>query len=635
MNLLQHISHFATRATCKLSRGLAWRWRARLEQALYHLAIWHRQRLSGTAFIGVTGSVGKTTTKDLIAGVLARHSGPGRQNPGSLNWPLDMVRVILGTRRRHRFCVTEMSGHAPGVMALPLALVQPTVGVVTHIGSDHLSTFKSREAIALEKSQLIKALPPQGVAILNADDPLVLAMQTVCAGRTVTFGLSEQALLRGTHLQANWPERLSLTATWRGESVRIQTQLCGTHWAPAVLAAAATGVALGAPLAVVAQALADVTPFEGRMAPLSIRGITFIRDDWKAPLSTIAPAFEFMRNAKAKRKVIVMGTLSDYQGDASQRYLEIARLALSSADCVVFVGPRASAALRAKTTAQTPLTAFAHVRDAQAYLSSFLEPGDLVLLKGSHKADHLQRLMLALSQPVQCWRMDCGLIDSCATCAQLQVPTGMTAAYRPATLQPAPALNKLGVNAAMPLETGATVVIGLGNPHASQHDTPHNAGYQTLDLLALRMAQTWHNANGLAWVARGELSGLALCLIKPLAPMNHAGPVLATLAAQWAFEVRQCILVHDDMELPLGTVRARLRGGDGGHRGVQSILQAFQDDKFRRVKVGVGQPDSGQSTADFVLTPFSATHKTSMAQASRNAADRVLALMHEGALNAA
>ncbi len=636
MTPLKKIWQMANRAMAQLSRGLAWRWRARLEQALYRLAAWHRRRLSGTSFIGVTGSLGKTTTKDLIAGVLTRHLGPGRQNPGSLNWPLDMVRVILGTRHRHRFCVAEISGHAPGVMALPLSLVQPTVGVVTHIGADHLSTFRSREAIAQEKSQLIKALPIHGVAILNADDPLVQAMQALCAGRTVTFGLSEQSMLRGTNLHAVWPERLSLTATWRGESVHIQTQLCGSHWASAVLAAVATGVALGTPLAVAGQALAGVAPFEGRMAPLMVKGITFIRDDWKAPLSTIAPAFEFMHQARARRKVIVMGTLSDYQGDASQRYVEIARQALGAANCVVFVGPRASAALRAKDTAQTPLQAFAHLQDAAAYLSAYLEPGDLVLLKGSHKADHLQRLILALSKPVQCWRMDCGLITPCNTCLQVQVPSGDTAAYLPTTVPAAtpvamPALQGQLHHTNQPLSLHATVVIGLGNPHASQQDTPHNAGYQTLDLLAFRMAQTWHNANGLALVARGELSGLALCLIKPLAPMNHIGPVLATLAAQWDFEVRQCILVHDDMDLPLGTVRARLRGGDGGHRGVQSILQAFQNDRFRRVKVGVGQALTGQSAADFVLTPFSASQKASMAQASHAAADRVLALMREGA----
>lgn len=633
MTPLKQILQTANRAMARLSQGLAWRWRARLEQALYRLTAWHRRQLWGTAFIGVTGSLGKTTTKDLIAGVLTRHWGPGRQNPGSLNWPLDMVRVILGTRRRHRFCVTEISGHAPGVMALPLSLVQPTVGVVTHIGADHLSAFRSREAIALEKSQLIKALPIHGVAILNADDPLVLAMQAVCTGRTVTFGLSEPAMLRGSDIRATWPERLALTATWQGESVRIQTQLCGGHWASAVLAAVATGVALGTPLAVAAQALAEVAPFEGRMAPLLVRGITFIRDDWKAPLSTIAPAFEFMRHARAKRKVIVMGTLSDYQGDASQRYVEIARQALGAADCVVFVGPRASAALRAKDTAQTPLQAFAHLQDAAAYLSAYLEPGDLVLLKGSHKADHLQRLMLALSKPVQCWRMDCGLITPCHTCPQVQVPSGDTAAYLPTAVPAATpiAAPVLLHHTHQPLSMYATVVIGLGNPHASQQDTPHNAGYQTLDLLALRMAQTWHNANGLALVARGELSGLALCLIKPLAPMNHTGPVLAALAAQWAFEVRQCILVHDDMDLPLGTVRARLRGGDGGHRGVQSILQAFQNDRFRRVKVGVGQAHAGQTAADFVLTPFSAPQKIGMTHASHAAADRVLALMREGA----
>jgi aminoacyl-tRNA hydrolase len=413
--------------------------------------------------------------------------------------------------------------------------------------------------------------------------------------------------------------------------VRIQTQLCGSHWASAVLAAVATGVALGAPLAVAAQALAEVPPFEGRMAPLMVRGITFIRDDWKAPLFSIAPAFEFMHGARARRKVIVMGTLSDYQGDARQRYVEIAHQALGAADCVVFVGPRASAALRAKDTAQTPLTAFAHLRDAAAYLAAYLEPGDLVLLKGSHKADHLQRLVLALSKPVQCWRMDCGLITPCNTCPQVQVPSGDTAAYVPAAIGAKSAPDGLAAHPNTPWGTSATVVIGLGNPHASQQDTPHNAGYQTLDLLALRMAQTWHNANGLALVARGELSGLALCLIKPLAPMNHSGPVLATLAAQWDFDVRQCILVHDDMDLPLGTVRARLRGGDGGHRGVQSILQAFQNDRFRRVKVGVGQAHAGQSGADFVLTPFSAPQKIGMTQASHTAADRVLALMREGA----
>ena len=631
MTPLKRIPQVAFSAVDQLSRALAWRWRYHLEQTLYRLTAWHRRRLTRTVFIGVTGSLGKTTTKDLIAGMLTHHLGPGRQNPGSLNWPLDMVRVILGTRRKHRFCVTEISGHGPGVMALPLSIVQPTVGVVTQIGADHLSAFKSREAIALEKGHLIRALPLHGVAVLNADDPLVLAMRRLCIGRTVTFGLSEQAQLRGTDIRAVWPDRLSLTATWLGESVPIQTQLCGTHWASVVLAAVASGVALGVPLASAAKALSGVAPFEGRMAPLQVKGITFIRDDWKAPLSTIAPAFDFIHSAQAKRKIIVMGTLSDYQGDASQRYVEIARQALAAADYVVFVGPRASAALRAKETAQTPLQAFAHLRDAQAYLSAFLEPGDLVLLKGSHKADHLQRLMLALTQPVQCWRMDCGLISSCETCAQLQVPTGLSAAYRPAALQPAPALNRPMTSAVNPLGAHATVVIGLGNPHAHQQDTPHNAGFQTLDLLALRMAQAWHNDNGLALVARGELSGLALCLIKPLSPMNHAGQVLATLAEQWAFEVGQCILVHDDMDLPLGTVRARLRGGDGGHRGVQSILQAFQNDRFRRVKVGVGRPSREVSAADFVLSPFSATQKTGMALASQMAADRVLALMREGA----
>ena len=333
----------------KLVKGLGWRLHYICDQGLYRLTFMHRQRLRDTMYVGITGSAGKTTAKDLIANILERHLSKGRKNPGSLNWPEDMVRVVLSTRRSDAYCVTEISTHGPGTMNLPLALVRPTVGVVTNIGADHLSAFKSRDAIAQEKGKLISALPHDGIAILNMDDPRVLAMRSQFPGRTVTFGLSGEAMLRGDAVQSVWPSRFSLTTTWNGESVHVQTQLCGTHWATAVLAALATGVALGVPLTVAAEAVASVEPFEGRMAPVVVDGITFIRDDWKAPLSTVEPAFEFMRQANATRKVIVVGTISDYQGDSTRRYVEIGQMALAVADCVVFVGPRASAALRAKS----------------------------------------------------------------------------------------------------------------------------------------------------------------------------------------------------------------------------------------------------------------------------------------------
>ena len=610
-----------------MAAGVAWRWRHVCDQAMYRLTFLHRRRLTGTEFVGVTGSAGKTTAKDLIDSILARHLGIGRKSPGSLNWPEDMVRVVLGTRRKHAYCVTEISAHGPGALDLPVALVRPTVGVVTHIGSDHFSAFKSRDAIAEEKSKLIKSLPIDGVAILNADDPRVLAMSSLFSGRTVTYGLANDALLRGDAIQATWPNRLSLTATWQGESVHVTTQLCGAHWAPAVLAALATGVALGVPLAVAAKAVASVEPFEGRMAPVIMDGITFIRDDWKAPLSTIEPAFEFMRSAKASRKVVVIGTISDYQGDSSRRYVEIGELALAFADCVVFVGPRASASLRAKREEGAEFRAFASLRDASTYLRAYLAAGDLVLLKGSHKADHMQRLILDLKTKVQCWRSDCARLQSCETCDLLQVPSGPKAAEEQLIIS-STASGSPGTAAAAPGPDRSTIIIvGLGNPEAGRVDTPHNVGYRALDVLADRMAQQWRTDGELALVVQGQWQGVQVVLIKPLAPMNDIGPVLVRLARSRSFDVGQCILVHDDLDLPVGHVRARLRGGDGGHLGVRSILQAFQDDKFRRVKIGVGQPRQGQSVMDYVLTPFPIEQRAAVAAANQTAADRVVELL--------
>jgi aminoacyl-tRNA hydrolase len=501
--------------------------------------------------------------------------------------------------------------------------------VVTCIGTDHFTAFKSRDAIAHEKGKLIRSLPANGIAILNADDPRVLAMQADCFGRTITYGLAPDAMLRGNAIDARWPMRLGLEVHWQGETVYVQTQLCGAHWAPVVLAAVATGVALGVPLPVVVRALASVPPFEGRMAPVWQDGVTFIRDDWKAPFSSIGPAFEFMRDARAGRKIIVVGTISDYQGDSTRRYVDVAKMALEVADCVVFVGPRASACMRAKQGSDKELLAFASLRDASALLNSYFKPGDLVLLKGSHKADHMQRLLIALTDTVQCWRVDCGRMQSCETCELLHVASGPALAKEVAFPLAVP-LSVDSVGSEFGASTHITqVVVGLGNPAKDLANTPHNVGFRTVEVLAQRMAVPWVEDSQLTLVARGEYQGLVLCLIKLRVPMNEIGPVLLKLSHDLAFTVAQCVLVQDDLDLPLGVVRARLRGGDGGHLGVRSIIQSFQDDKFRRVKMGVAPVQSSGSVADYVLTPFVSDQMGIVVSASEVAADRVLEILRQ------
>jgi UDP-N-acetylmuramyl pentapeptide synthase len=164
-------------------------------------------------------------------------------------------------------------------------------------------------------------------------------------------------------------------------------------------------------------------PVIGRMSPQEIpMGITIIRDDWKAPYWSIALPMKFLGNAGAKRKVAIIGTISDYTTKASKLYPRVCRLALASADHVIFVGQNAHRALRVTDIPEgKTLKAFFSVRELANYLHTFLMPGDLVVLKGSG-GDHLARLALMFEQDVKCWRERCRRQNLCDNCQLLSVP---------------------------------------------------------------------------------------------------------------------------------------------------------------------------------------------------------------------
>lgn len=614
-----------------LRDSVAWRFLRRLrrphERVAIALAFIHRRWLRRTIFVGVTGSAAKTTTKDLIAAILSTQ-GPVQKTPASANFLLELAQVVLATRPRHRFSVIEVSAHlGPGSLDTPIALVRPRVAVVTNVGTDHFSAFRTPQAVAAEKSKLVAALPADGIAVLNADDPLVAAMQTLCRGRVITFGIGPGAALQGRDIRSAWPDRLSLTVRYEGHDVSVQTQLCGGHWTGAVLAALATGVALGVPLPVAARALSDVAPFKGRMSPVVLPdGVTFIRDDYKAPLWTVDAALDFLRAARAPRKLMVVGTLSDYPGDSSRRYLQVARRAREVADVVLLVGPWASSGLRAKRSPDDPtVLAFSRVREAANFLGTFLRPGDLVLLKGSVIADHLERLILSRTMSVKCWLSSCGKAAFCETCSQLHVPSE---AIRDEGGRARPAEVAVQPHDGAPAGRPAVlhVIIGLGNPEDQDRyrDSPHNLGKKVVNEIAGIMGLSWEREEGEALVARGAWKGAMVHLVKPLAYMNESGPVIAGLAARHRFSPAQCTLVHDDLALPPGAVRFREHGSDGGHRGVRSIIQTFQSDTFRRVKVGVGRPEGQSPVLDYLLTPLPPERRPVIDQACKDAARRIL-----------
>jgi len=173
----------------------------------------------------------------------------------------------------------------------------------------------------------------------------------------------------------------------------VSTRLCGAHWVTSTLAALGVARAIGLPLERAVEALASVEPTPARMSPVALDGVTFIRDDVKAPLWAIDAAFAFLADARAGRKLAVIGTISDYPGSTSRAYRRAAESALAVADEVLFVGPNAGRALNARRDADgPPLHAFATLDAAAEHLRANLRQGDLVLVKGS-KADRLQRIL--------------------------------------------------------------------------------------------------------------------------------------------------------------------------------------------------------------------------------------------------
>lgn len=580
----------------------------------------YRPWLRRVIFIGVTGSAGKTTTKDLTEAVLSSRF-KGIKSRYNENGRLEVVKTIFRTRPWHTFLVQELTAGSKD-NSLPLGdnlrLVQPQIGVVTNIGSDHLSLFHTEEAIAAEKSKLIAALPKHGTAILNADDEKVLAMQAKCAGHVLTYGLSPVAMVRAVNISSRWPERLSFTVLYNGQSQVIQTQLCGTHWVPCVLAALAVGVVMGVPLATAAQAVQTVEAFKGRMSPLTLLdNVTIIRDDCKAPLWAIPTALNFLQDAEGKRKIVIMGTISDmpraYRGrKASSMYVQVAREALDVADYVFFVGPWSAWALRARRDHEEDrVRAFSNVQTITKYLKSFLEPGDLVLLKGSSSTDNFERIISGLEKLGE----------------EQEIPSiASPAGYEASALH---GEASLGTFPKMPMagsKCACQVVVGLGNWGTKYDCTPHNVGHRVVDRLLQTLGGEWTQEDQVM-MARVEWREKSFYLVKPMTWVNHTGSVLPCLSSRIGCSPAEFIFIVDDLDLPLGSIRQRIRGSSGGHKGIGSIIDIFQTEEFRRVKIGVGKPREHMSVTEHVLTPFSPSDKTVIDRACDEAADRVLKLV--------
>lgn len=405
---------------------------------------------SDVAYVGVTGSCGKTTTTRLIGAVLSS-AGECRTDAGH-NGPRRVILNLLTVGSNTKFCVQELSGSRPGRIKMQTRFLRPQIGVITTIGGDHYKNFRSLEATAREKVELVAGLPTSGAAILNADDRQVLDMKKRTSGRVVTYGLSSGADVRAEDVRSAWPDRLSLTVVQGQERLRVQTQLVGEFWITSVLAAIACGFTQGLDLKTCAEAIAKFEPVFGRASAHSVPGGPhFIIETQKAPLWTIANTMTIMRNARAPRKTMVIGTVSDYSGNGGDTHRKVARLALDVADRVLFVGPQAGHVSKLRQgEVKERLFAFVTSYQASEFLAETAIAGELIHVKASI-TDHLERIMLSQFGSVMCWRERCGVEDSCPDCCDYRTscppPFGLYGAEsesatgeQPASREAAPSL---------------------------------------------------------------------------------------------------------------------------------------------------------------------------------------------------
>jgi UDP-N-acetylmuramoyl-tripeptide--D-alanyl-D-alanine ligase len=374
---------------------------------------------SPATFIGVTGSSGKTTTTALLSHILRGQDTVKEQSDGNT---LLSLRSTLRRRPTERYVVAEVGLSKVGSVRQMAELLRPDVAIVTLIGLEHYSVFRTLEAVAAEKGTLVSNVQPGGFAVLNADDPHAMAMAASTAERIVTFGQSPTADYRATGIRAAFPERLSLTVEWKGGRLDLRSRYLAEHfWLP-VTAAVATALELGVPPQLIAERVAGCEPIRNRFGMIEVPGgPQFIVDTTKAPWHSLQLALKALSDASAPRKRLVLGHLSDFPGSDS-KYRKAYSTGRAIADQVVFVGDHSHrSGASQQDSADQRFVPFATPREAADHIRRTATPGELILLKGSSNL-HLERIALSGIEDVQCWVPVCGLREGCEACGLYGTP---------------------------------------------------------------------------------------------------------------------------------------------------------------------------------------------------------------------
>ena len=365
--------------------------------ALQTIAGFNRRKLQ-VRVIGVTGSVGKSTTKELVAQVLSRKYST-LKNSGNLNNEIGLPLTLMRLDAGHERAVLEMGFYVPGEISLLCDLALPSVGVITNVGTVHAERAGSQEAIARGKAELVQALPPapDGVAILNYDDPWVRPMAEQTRAQVLYYGLDPEADLWADEVESMGLEGIRFRLHYHNEVLHLRVPLIGRHSVHTALRAAAVGLVEGMSWAEIINGLRMASAQLRLVAVHARNGALILDDSYNAsPESTLA-ALNLLYELEGHR-IAVLGDMLELGLYEQQGHEVVGARAAEVAHRLIAVGERArmiaSSALAAGLDSKN-ITWVPDVPQALAVLSNELAEGDVVLVKGSHGL-RMERIVAAL-----------------------------------------------------------------------------------------------------------------------------------------------------------------------------------------------------------------------------------------------
>ena len=375
-----------------------------------------------TQVIAITGSIGKTSTKEAIFHLLKNRFKTYRSPKGfntelgmslailqeeesgfssPLAWLKILKRVFTGKQEPFQKIILEMGADKPGDIKKLLKIAQPKIAVITNVNPVHLEKrqFRDLEDIRKEKASLIKNMPIYGVAVLNYDDPLVKTMKT--GAHKVSYGMEEGVAVRASNIKTS-NKNISFKVSFKGESMPFEVPVLGSFQTYVLLPAIAVGLKLGIDLKDCAEALKDFKLPPSRMNSLSgINKSTVIDSSYNASPVSMARALELLTELNADRKIATLGTMNELGDISKEAHLALGADAAQAADILVTVGPEAATIKQGAVEAGMPekrIYTFFDSEEAGYFLKDFLEPKDLILVKGSQnrvRMEHLVKIIMA------------------------------------------------------------------------------------------------------------------------------------------------------------------------------------------------------------------------------------------------